>query len=111
MDNFLLIQTLVKDLAIDPTAIGLLEKISLEELKEKLSAQINQMIQTDFQKLVSLLYRIDVNESRLKLLLKEYPGEDAGKIIAELIIERQLQKIKSRSESKNEKNIPDEEKW
>lgn len=112
MDNSLLIQSLTKDLAIDQIAIGLRENISLEELKEKLSVQINQMIQTDFQKLVSLLYRIDVNETRLKLLLKEYPGEDAGKIIAELIIERQLQKIKSRQQFKRrDKNISDEEKW
>lgn len=106
MDNSALIQLLKSELAII-----LPEKVSTDELKEKLSPQINHLIQTDFQKLVSLLYRIDVSETKLKHLLKEYPGQDAGKIIAELIIERQLQKIKSRSENKRDKNISDEEKW
>jgi hypothetical protein len=107
MDNSTLIKSLSNDLAIE-----LPEKISLEELKEALSSQINYLIQTDFQKLVLLLYRIDVNEARLKLLLKEYPGEDAGKMIADLIIERQLQKIKSRQQFKRQdENIDDAEKW
>ena len=45
-------------------------------------------------------------------LLKENPNEDAGKIIATLIIERQLQKIKYKSSSTaaNEDDC-DEEKW
>jgi hypothetical protein len=107
MDNAILIQSLSKDLAIE-----LPERISLEELKGKLSEEINHLIQTDFQKLVLLLYRIDVNEARLKLLLKEYPGEDASKMIADLIIERQLQKIKSRQQFKQQDgNIDDAEKW
>ena len=107
MDNSALIQSLSKDLAIE-----LPEKISFEELKEQLSHQINHLIETDFQKLVSLLYRIDISEPRLKHLLKENQGENAGKIIAELIIERQLQKIKSRQQfrQRNE-NLDDDEKW
>jgi hypothetical protein len=88
------------------------ENISLEKLKEKISFHVNELIQHDFQKLVTILYRIDVNEPKLKYLLKENPGDDAGKIIAELIIERQLQKIKSRQEhSKRDENISDNEKW
>ena len=87
-----LIQILNNELAIE-----LPEKISFEELKENLSQHINHLIQTNFQKLVSLLYRVDVSESKLKTLLKENADADAGRIIAELIIERQLQKIKSRN--------------
>jgi hypothetical protein len=89
-----------------------LRNIQLEELKEKLSAYINHLIQSDFEKLVSLLYRIDISETKLKHLLQQDPGEDAGKIIAELIIERQEQKIKSRQQfSKRDNNISDDEKW
>ncbi len=107
MDNNILIQSLNKDLALE-----LPEKISFEEIKTELSNKVNDLIQTDFQKLVSFLYRIDVSEPRLKNLLKENPGEDAGKIIAELIIERQLQKIKSRQQfSQRGKNIDENEKW
>lgn len=88
------------------------ENISLDILKEKLSIHINQLIQTDFQKLVSLLYRIDVDEAKLKRLLKEKPNENAGKIIGELIVERQMQKIISRKEFKNnDESFDDVEKW
>ena len=49
--------------------------------------------------LVQILYRIDVSEKKIKTLLKENQGSDAGKIIASLIIERQMQKIKSRQQT------------
>lgn len=87
------------------------DDISFAEIKDKLSYHINELIQHDFQKLVTILYRIDVSEAKLKFLLKENPGEDAGKIIAELIIERQLQKLKSRQEHRKDENISDDEKW
>ncbi len=93
-------------------ALEMPEKISFEELRENLSHHINSLIQTNFQKLVVLLYRIDVSESKLKTLLLENTDAHAGAIIADLIIERQLQKLKSRQEFRNQdKNIPDEEKW
>ena len=93
-------------------AIGLPEKISPEELKEKLTQHINYLIDTNFQQLVAILYRVDVSESKLKILLNESAGEDSGSVIADLIIERQLQKIKVRQKFSNwNKNISDEEKW
>lgn len=77
-----------------------------------LSLRINDLIQHDFPKLVSLLYRLDINESGLKQLLKAYPNADAGKIIGELIIERQLQKIKSREAYRQDNaEIDENEKW
>jgi len=61
---------------------------------------------------VSILYRIDVNERKLKFLLQENVGEDAAVIIADLIIERQLQKIKSREAFRQNWSDEDgEEKW
>ena len=94
--------------------LGLLlpEKISADEMRRRLSIHINYLIEHDFQKLVSVLYRVDVNEKKLKHLLKENIEEDAGLIIADLIIERQLQKIKSRQQFRErDNNISDEEKW
>jgi hypothetical protein len=87
--------------------------ISLEKLTfDELAAYINQLIAKDFSKLVYLLYAVDVSEKKLKQLLAEHPNEDAGKLIAVLILERQEQKKKSREAFKqNEQDIPDEEKW
>lgn len=106
-DDKEIIGLLRKELSID-----LPENILLNEATIILSAYINELIQTDFQKLVFILYRIDVNESKLKKILKENPGEDSGKIITELIIERQLEKIKSRQQfSQRDNNIDENEKW
>jgi hypothetical protein len=91
--------------------IDLPENISFDQLKERLSSHINLLIQSDFQKLLSILYRVDVSESKLKHLLKENQGFDAANIITELIIERQLQKIRSRNEYRNDENVSDDEKW
>ena len=89
----------------------MLSSISLDELKQKLSSHINHLINHDFEKLVFYLYRIDVNESKMKRLLVQQDGENASVLIADLIIERQLQKIESRKNTSTDKNIPDEEKW
>ena len=67
-------------------------------LIQQLADYINQLILVNFERLVQLLYRIDVSEAKLKYLLKENPNEDAGRIIALLIIERQIQKIKFKKE-------------
>jgi len=67
-------------------------------LIQQLADYINQLILVNFERLVQLLYRIDVSEAKLKYLLKENPAEDAGRIIALLIIERQIQKIKFKKE-------------
>ncbi len=82
------------------------------EIRRQLSGAINEMILSDFDKLVMLLYRLDINETKLRKILNENPSNDAGNIIADLIIERQLQKIKSRQQfSQRDNNISDEEKW
>jgi hypothetical protein len=67
-----------------------------QELQGKLTAFINDLIQNDFQKLVFILYKVDVDENRLKRILKEQTGKDAAAIIADLILERQIQKIATR---------------
>lgn len=85
--------------------------ISSEEIKEKLTAFINDLINHDFEKLVFYLYRIDVNEAKMKKLLDQRDGENAAGLIADLIIERQIEKIKSRKETKKNGDIPEDEKW
>ncbi|MEP6673876.1 MAG: hypothetical protein ABJA78_01930 [Ferruginibacter sp.] len=86
--------------------------ISFQQLEERLAAYINELIKRDFEKLVFILYRVDVFENKLKELLKLNADEDAGRTIAKLIIERQLQKIKSRQQFKRPPHTNDtEEKW
>jgi hypothetical protein len=107
MENAELIKLLNFELSID-----IAERMSYSALHSQLSAYINGLIKNDFEKLVTYLYRIDVNEEKLKALLRQNPGVDAGNIIATLIIERQEQKIKLRKQFSQQKgDSSQEEKW
>lgn len=77
-------------------AIALPENTSYEALHKLLSEYINHLIQTDFQQLVSYLYRIDIDEKKLKALL-ENTDEPASNVIAHLIIQRQQQKMEMKA--------------
>lgn len=78
---------------------------------DALTNHINFLINNDFNKLVAILYRLDINETKLRKFLSDYPQTDAGKIISKLIIERQIEKLKSRKQNKPDIDIPGDEKW
>ncbi len=63
-----------------------------DDARKKLVAAINELIQHDFNKLLTILYRIDVDEDKLKSALRQQPARDAAEIIAELMIARQAGK-------------------
>ncbi|MEN9963413.1 MAG: hypothetical protein RL582_508 [Bacteroidota bacterium] len=77
----------------DVMQIKTIAKLDERELLLSLAAYVNELIMTNFERLVQLLYRIDVSEEKLKKLLRQNPESDAGIIIADLIIDRQKQKI------------------
>jgi len=68
----------------------------MESLKSALAEKINALIQTNFDQLVMRLYRIDIAEKKLKENLAAHSGEDAGHIIAGMVIARELEKMASR---------------
>ena len=103
-DISLVQQELAKDFAICTTNSKL-------KLLQELAVAINHLIQTDFAHLINILYRIDISERTLKETLQQQANEDAGLLIARLIIERQLQKQKVRAQFKSQENIPDDDKW
>jgi hypothetical protein len=83
-----------------------------EELLSWLTTHCNELLRQDFPGLVQLLYRVDVSENRLKYLLKASGGEDAGRIMALLILERVEQIILSRTKYRMPgEDIPDAERW
>ena len=92
--------------------ISLPPHLSFEELRQQLKKAVSKMITGNFQQLVNVLYRVDVNERKLKYLLQENVGEDAAVIIADLIIERQLEKIALRQQfTPPPGDIDQDEKW
>ena len=80
------------------------ENYSNQDLESKLAIYINELIDKDFNKLVNLLYRIDISEQKLKIALQnEDKTISSGKTIAKLIIERQLQKLEFRKKFSKKK--------
>jgi hypothetical protein len=82
----------------------------VDELKLVIADHINYLINHDFNKLMRILYKVDVSEQQLKINLQVHK-EDAGAVIAQLIFERQMQKIKTRAQFKAGDDIPENEKW
>lgn len=87
------------------------EETSEEKCRNRLAQAINQLIENNFSSLVQILYRHDISESRLKQVLMSNPNIDAGLLIAELLIERETEKIKTRDQLKQNDDIPENEKW
>ena len=85
--------------------IQALEKLAPEDLANA----INELIKNDFSKLVQLLYRIDVSEAKLKYILNAHPNEDAGKLIAKVILERLATTKKTRESFNSQPRIDDTE--
>ena len=71
---------------------------------------MNYLLVHDFNLLIQLLYRVDVDEEKLKKLLQEQPHTDAAVLITDLLIQRQKQK-QSTVKPAQAQDIPDEDKW
>lgn len=69
-----------------------------EELTKELARAIQHLIDKDFEKLMHILYRIDVSEAKVKLAFGL--EQDVARQIALLIIEREEQKVFTREKYK-----------
>ncbi len=78
---------------------------------EQLQMQINWLINNNFTKLIQILYRLDVDENKLRSLLQQQQSIDTATLIANLIIERQLKKAAAQNQKKNDTHISAEEGW
>lgn len=85
----------------------------MEIAQQQLQEYINFLINNDFERLVQLLYTIDVDEKTLKNLLQQQPGTDAAQIITNLMIQRQLKKAYMRQQFKSypDADREEEERW
>ncbi len=81
----------------------------LSLLREKLAIYINELIVQDFSSLVQLLYQIDVDEQELKKILVQHQNTDAGILIADMLIRRELEKIESRKNFQSGKQEGDDD--
>lgn len=84
----------VKDLNIEEPGIVFQ---NLEKLENWLTGEIALLMDQDFERLMQVLYRIDISEEKTKLA---FAASNPANELAKLIIERELQKVATRKKYK-----------
>ena len=87
------------------------EKTPDDEIKQKITGLIRELINNNFTSLVELLYRVDIDEKKLKEILKSHLHVDSASVIADLIISRQLLKTAMRTQFANRDKPTGDDSW
>ncbi|MCY7411346.1 MAG: hypothetical protein LH473_13820 [Chitinophagales bacterium] len=77
---------------------------TFDKIRVLLIDKINFLLDHNFEKLLWLLYRIDVSEEKAKAALAENTIQKPSEVLADLIIERQIEKAKTRIQYRAEHN-------
>lgn len=85
--------------------------ITYEQLEALLAEKLEFLISNDFQQFVLLLYKVDVSEGKIRLILESDITPGVYRKIAALLIERQQEKIISRKTYSQPPPDDSEEKW
>lgn len=75
---------------------------SISDFKHYLTQKLAEMLEKDFNGLINLLYRIDIDENDLQELFSSQNKEFIPSALADLIIKRQIQKINFRMKIKKD---------
>jgi hypothetical protein len=81
--------------------IGISEEITLDTIKIALTERIRYLLDHNMEHLVSLIYRIDLNQQKVDGIFSTGSKEDIAAELSEAIIERQLLKVRTRNFYKN----------
>ena len=106
------LQNAVVPLLMDTSEVEPFDHIAA--LRQWLIENIAWLVDNDFERLLTILYRIDVSEQKVKMMIEQNEGENTSEILADLILERQAQKIESRKKFKSNlegKYFDDAETW
>jgi hypothetical protein len=76
------------EIAVQPT---------LESVRQFLVNQIITLLNTNPERLMAILYRIDVSEARVNEIFRTAIPPDMPELLADVILERQLAKAESRA--------------
>jgi hypothetical protein len=80
------------------------EDEKFKAFRELLIRRIEELADKEMDKLMWILYRVDVSEKKLHEVLKVTAPTNFAPVIADLIIERQIQKVHSRKQFGGEGN-------
>ncbi len=70
--------------------------LSFEEIHRVLTERIHELLEKNVEKLIFILYRIDVGQKRTDEIFNNPSKEEIASLLATAVIERQLEKVKTR---------------
>lgn len=87
-----------KDLQLDEedTLVSGEEKPDLNLFHKKLTILVAYLLDHDMHRLLNAMYRLDVSEAKFHVAMQSGIKEEAASRVADLILERELQKVKTR---------------
>lgn len=100
---------LAENFEINPELLpakSLSDKEKMQQFRNLLIARIEELAERNMEHLMWLLYRVDVNEKKLKEELQKHPQNEFASVMADAIIEREIQKAETRKKFAN-----DEKDW
>ncbi len=71
---------------------------NIHKLRDWLAHEIQLLMDRDFHQFVNMLYRIDIEEQKTR---EAFASDDPPRSLANLIIERELQKVDTRKRYRN----------
>lgn len=94
------IKLLSGDLEIEPKYFPVVveENEAWEKLGELIAEKVLYLMENDVEQLKYVLYRLDINERKVKTVLAESPFGEAASGIADLILKREIEKAQTRQQ-------------
>jgi len=89
-------ELIIQDLNLESEK-SIVEIKHLDELKEKLEKIVAYLLDNDFERLLNAMYRLDISEEKFKMALSGLSGNSISIDITELIIDREVKKLKTRA--------------
>ena len=96
-----LVQLLSADFSMDEDHFLILQDGN-RELREKVKSVIDHFLQSDFEKLLHIMYRLDIDESLFKAVISGTYGNDVSGKLADIVLERELKKMETRKRYKDD---------
>jgi len=88
-----LVEKLYKDFSLAKDSLPVTTDLPM--IREHLIAKVSELMSRDYERFITNLYRIDVNESKVREILHSKDRTTIPEKLADLIIERQLLRIKT----------------
>jgi hypothetical protein len=97
-----LVEKLNKDFALEKESLP--AKTDLTDIRNHLIDKVKDLMAGDYQRFLNSLYRIDVNEDKVRAIIHSKDKVSIPEKLADLIIERQLMRIRTQVYYKQNKN-------